>query len=126
MTLTRLLGIDLKLVHPEQQRSLSYAERVWRENGCPTENGALVELIERILVGCKHEGIAYAPILLRRKKELQQGTWTPSAEPQLAIVPKAIIPKVTAGRGCAECQGRGYRFTASGATLCECGAWRGA
>jgi hypothetical protein len=77
MTLTELLEIERKFVADEDELGLSYAELIWSDVGMPVEPGALCRALERILRACQREGVRYPPILLRRRKKLERGTWAP-------------------------------------------------
>ena len=79
MEFLRLLEIDRSLLAPEAEKSLLLADRVWCEEGCPREPSRLVAVLEKILQRCLSSGLWYAPILLRRKKGLERGTWRPPA-----------------------------------------------
>jgi hypothetical protein len=74
MTLTELLEIERRLLAPEDELGLSYAELHWIDAGMPREPRALCRALKRILYVCQREGVRYPPILLRRKKELERGT----------------------------------------------------
>jgi len=77
MTLTELLEIERTLLAPEEEMGLSYAELLWNNAGTPVEPQALCRALERILCACRREGVRYPAILLRRRKELERGTWAP-------------------------------------------------
>jgi len=77
MTLTELLEIKRKLLAPEEELGLSFAELMWNDAGMPVEPAALSRILERILCACQRESVRYPPILLRRRKELERGTWAP-------------------------------------------------
>ena len=79
MEFLRLLEIDRSLLAPEAEKSLLLADRIWCEEGCPREPSRLVAVLEKILQRCLSSGLWYAPILLRRKKGLERGTWRPPA-----------------------------------------------
>ena len=79
MEFLRLLEIDRSLVAPEAEKSLLLADRVCCEERCPREPSRLVAVLEKILQRCLSSGLWYAPILLRRKKGLERGTWRPPA-----------------------------------------------
>ncbi len=73
MTLTELLDIERKLLLDEDELGLAYS-------GAPVEPRALCRILERILRSRQREGVRNPAILLRRRKELERGTWAlPSA-----------------------------------------------
>ena len=80
LTLTQVLEIDAKLLLHEGERGFRLARLLWDEDGRPSEPPALCRALERILTVCQREGVRYPAILLRRKKELERGTWSPRAE----------------------------------------------
>ena len=88
MTLERLLDIDRRFLTSEDSDGLKFAEAIFADAGTPTRGRLLIDTLERILTLCKREGIIYPPILLRRKRELQRGTWAPrlpqAAQPQMS------------------------------------------
>ena len=86
LTLTRALEIDIKLIAFEEEKALLLARRLWEFDGRPIERQALCRSLERILTLCQREGVRYPAILLRRKKELERGTWAP--DPKLALPEK--------------------------------------
>ena len=115
LTLTKALGIELKLVPIEEDRALQLARHLWDYDGRPIERRALCQFLERILSLCQSEGIRYPAILLRRKKELERGTWAP--DPALAI------PEEPAGdTQCTICRGAGMIVNPGGLSgrACEC------
>ena len=125
MTLTRLLEIQHKWLRPGDQDSLFYAERVWRENGSPIQPHLLEELLERILTACKHKGIPYAPVLLKRKRQLGRGEWKPRSEVKTASAdPTPVISE--GDPKCSRCHGSGYIVNPQSfsASMCECNRWR--
>jgi hypothetical protein len=77
MTLTELLEIERTLLLGEDELGLAYAEALWSAAGMPVEPQALCRALERILCACQREGVRYPAILLRRRKELERGTWAP-------------------------------------------------
>jgi hypothetical protein len=115
LTLTRVLDIDAKLVHAEEERALLLARRLWEEEGRPTERQALCGVLEGILTVCQREGIRYPAILLRRKKELERGTWAPKSA--------SAAPADSPGDPeCSLCGGAGTIANPGGLSgrLCEC------
>ena len=121
MTLIRLLEVNVKLILPEDSRALDLAEIVWRKRGCPTTQAELTDLLERVLKLCAREGIPYPKIILKRKKQLERGEWSPNA-------PQPATSRSTGGTtqtGCSQCGDTGYRLTPERRFyLCECGAWK--
>ena len=121
MTLTRLLGIKLELIRFEDERGLEFAKQVWQSLGGPSEPRALVDALEKCLQRCTDEGIPYPAILLRRKKELERGTWSPPAKQSLdadVALPKEGDPS------CPQCRGTGQVVIDDGhgycSRFCEC------
>jgi hypothetical protein len=115
LTLTRLLEIDAKLLLPEEERGLQLARLLWNEAGRPSERRALCRTLEKILTDCQREGIRYPAILLRRKKELERGTWAPQPAP--------AAPADSPGDpDCTICGGIGTIANPGGLSgrLCEC------
>jgi hypothetical protein len=123
MTLTRLLGIKVELLPPESRGGVQLAERVWSEMGCPTGVQALSDLLESVIERSARNGIFYPPILLKRKKQLERGTWKPeppSCDPQGSS-------NLAAGPNCPDCGGNGYIVRPGGGSgsLCmRCEAWK--
>lgn len=120
MTLTRLLEIDRNLLEPEAERGLALAETWWVQNGSPREPGPLCQFLETVLQRCKETGVCYPRIVLRRKKELERGTWRPSAASPSAA---SRQQRETNGSACADCGDSGYVYRPDGASLCACGGW---
>jgi hypothetical protein len=121
MTLTRLLGIRLDLLKYEDEQGLSFAERVWQENGAPCEPELLCDVLETILTRCVEEGICYPAIVLRRKKELQRGGWKP-----IVVGAKGVPKSASEGdQACSKCRGTGYVPIEGGRheKFCECNGW---
>jgi hypothetical protein len=117
LTLTQLLEIDAKLLAPEEERGLILARLLWKEAGYPSERRALCRALERILTVSQDEGIRYPAILLRRKKELERGTWAPRP------APAAAAARDTPGDpNCTICLGVGSIANPGGLSgrLCEC------
>jgi hypothetical protein len=115
LTLTRALEIDIKLIPVEEDKALLLARRLWEFDGRPIEPQTLCRSLERILTLCQREGVCYPAILLRRKKELERGTWAP--DPALAI------PEQFPGDpNCAICHGAGVITNPGGLSgrPCEC------
>ncbi len=105
MTLIRLLEIDIKLLPDESQLSVEIAERVWAEHGRPTKGPDLIEALEGAIQACGRDSVRYPPILLKRKKELERGEWSPA---ELAEGP------------CLVCDGLGYFLTSRSYVTCRC------
>jgi hypothetical protein len=115
LTLTRALEIDIKLIPVEEDKALLLARSLWEFDGRPIEPQALRRSLERILTLCQREGVRYPAILLRRKKELERGTWAP--DPALAI------PEEQPGDpNCTICSGAGVITNPGGLSgrNCEC------
>jgi hypothetical protein len=124
MTLTRLLGIKRELMRYGDDDGLMLAERLWSESGEPVEPRSLCDTLESILERCISNGIVFPAVLLKRKKQLERGTWIPSQ-----ALPVSEQPSVaTAGNpGCEDCGGQGFIPLPGrlGATLCmKCQAWK--
>ena len=77
MTLTELLEIERERLVAEEEMGLAYAELLWNNAGMPVEPRALCRVLEHILCASRREGVRYPAILLRRRKELERGTWAP-------------------------------------------------
>jgi hypothetical protein len=115
LTLTKALEIDLKLIPIEEDKALQLARKLWEFDGRPIESLALIRSLERILKLCQREGIRYPAILLRRKKELERGTWAPD--------PKLALPEESLGDpACTICRGAGIIMNPGGFSCrsCEC------
>jgi len=115
LTLTRALEIDIKLIPVDHDKALMLARRLWEFDGRPIEPQALRRSLERILTLCQREGVRYPAILLRRKKELERGSWAP--DPALAI------PEELPGDpDCTICRGAGIIVNPGGLSgrNCEC------
>lgn len=122
MTLTRLLGIDRSLIKHEDDRGLRLAEDVWKSQGAPSEGPALTDAIESTLQRCTQEGIPYPAILLKRKKQLERGTWLPAPEGGSP----AGDPLLSEGdSNCPQCGGSGHILIEGGrhAKMCKCNKW---
>jgi len=115
MTLCSLLEIKLSLVNPEDHAGVMLAERMWTAAGQPATRRELIALLERFIVECGKNGYTYAPIFLRRKREMQRRDWAPREtrheEPTMQVAADA----------CPECKGIGYVAAADGASgsLCK-------
>lgn len=118
MSLVRVLEIDRALVAAEDQMGLNFAERLWQEEGRPSDAARLGAALENILSACTREGLRYPAILLRRKKELQCGSWTPRFVDGLG--PAARAPAEVGI--CKFCGGTGSITNPGGlsARFCEC------
>jgi hypothetical protein len=115
LTLTRALEIDIKLIPFEEEKALLLARRLWEFDGRPIERQALCRSLERILTFCQREGVRYPAILLRRKKELERGTWAPD--------PACAIPEELPGDpNCSLCRGLGCTLNPGGLSgrTCDC------
>src|SRR5215831_9453715 len=75
---SRLLELDERLLKYEDSDSLEMAARLWAKAGSPRARRKLTDFLEGFLKACQREGQYYAPILLRRKRELQRGDSHPS------------------------------------------------
>lgn len=127
-------SVPVCLVAPEAQESLLVADRVWHEEGCPREVRALGGVLQKILQRCQSSAIWYAPVLRRRKKGLQRGTWHPDSVAKPIAARAGSPPKPAAcarsgerqshGEVCAICGGTGIRVHGGGFSdsLCPCGA----
>jgi hypothetical protein len=115
LTLTRALEIDIKLIAFEEEKALLLARRLWEFDGRPIERQALCRSLERILTLCQREGIRYPAILLRRKKELERGSWAPDAN-------LALPEEASGDPKCPICRGLGYTLNPGGLSgrTCEC------
>jgi hypothetical protein len=117
MTLTSLLEIDHKLLAYEDERSLQEANRLWARKGSPVAHKELCQALEDILVELVQIGIGYPKILLKRKKQLQRGDWTPKAKAE------GGSSNGTAPVGsCLLCWGTGLKNLPDGksGTFCDC------
>jgi hypothetical protein len=122
MTLTRLLEINMRLIKYEEDRGLRLAEEVWRVRGAPSSGKALADAIETCLQRCTEGGIPYPAILLRRKKEIERGTWVPSKK--MYISKGDDLPR-DGDANCKKCGGSGHVSIENGlhAKMCECNKW---
>ncbi len=122
MTLTRLLGINLQLIKYEDDRGLQVAEQVWRSLGAPSEGQALADTIECCLQRCAEEGILYPAILLKRKKQIERGTWLPESKGNSRA--DDSLPS-EGNSNCPQCGGSGHVLIESGrhAKMCQCNKW---
>lgn len=128
MTLTRLLGIERKLLRYEDERGLQIAESVWESRGCPIEGEALCETLELVLCRCTESGIPYPPIVLKRKKQLERGSWSPDSKHvanDRKFVPSGSGILKEGKPDCPKCGGSGYVIVEGGchSTFCECNKW---
>jgi hypothetical protein len=125
VTLAQLLEIDRSLLLPDSLEGMTLAEKIWAKHGCPTDARGLADVLDKIMQFCRREGIRYPPVILKRKKGLERGTWLPHAvrawKPD--TTPPSMTPSSTAT--CSLCGGRGYVPTDGGfsATLCPCGVF---
>ena len=76
-TLRRILEIESSWIAEADFESLERAERLWVEAKRPTERVTLMNFLEGFLRSSVRDGYSYAPIFLRRKRELQRGEWKP-------------------------------------------------
>lgn len=115
LTLTRALEIDIKLIPFEEEKALLLARRLWEFDGRPIEPQALSRSLERILTLCQCEGVRYPAILLRRKKELERGTWAPDRA-------LAIPGELPGDPSCTICRGAGVIMNPGGLSgrTCDC------
>ena len=122
MTLTRLLEIKSDLLKWEDKTSLHLAERIWLECGAPTEPQRLCEVLEIILERCTGDGVGYPPILLKRKKQIERGAWSP--EQKGGSPPGDPLPS-EGDSNCPKCGGLGHVLIEGGrhAKMCECNKW---
>lgn len=112
MTLTELLKIDSTFITARRAPGLRYAERLWAEAGRPTESTELAEFLESVLTKCVSLGIAYPPILLKRKKQILRGEFKP--QPPAGTGPASADPP----GACAKCHGRGHHVRGFSGSLC--------
>ncbi len=108
MTLTEILKIKEKYLQYEDMRALDFAEKRWKEEGCPTERWKLINFLEKMLQELKVSGLGYPKVLLLRKKELQRRTFTPLEPTEV----QASNPT-----GCIKCDPDGFTFAG---TPCSC------
>ena len=115
MTLCSLLEIKLSLVNPEDHAGVMLAERMWNTAGQPATRRELIALLERFIVECGKNGYSYAPIFLRRKREMQRRDWAPRETQHEEPVGRV------AADACPECKGLGYIPVAGGrsGSLCK-------
>jgi len=92
-TLRRILEIETKWIGTADYESLDRAERLWIAANRPTERIALMSFLEDFLRSCARNGYTYAPIFLRRKRELQRGDWKPRQD-----APKAQYDPTCGGK----------------------------
>ena len=85
-TLRRILEIEPRWIGTADFQSLERAERLWMEAGRPKERVPLMNFLECFLRSCVRDGYTYAPIFLRRKRELQRGDWKPRQNSAEAVV----------------------------------------
>ena len=133
MTLTRLLGIEARLLSKAARGSMEFAEEIWTMHGRPVDGPSLVEVLEEVLQSCRDAHIRYAPILLRRKKELERGEWSPLEVEEWAPEPEPQLPRPKASgidaaaedifaltKACQVCGGKGSVFVGDRSRLCAC------
>jgi hypothetical protein len=122
LTLTSLLGINLRLLKYEDDRGLQLAEKVWRSQGAPSEGPALADTIECCLERCTEEGIPYPAILLKRKKQIERGIWSPERGRDSS---ETKSPPIEGDATCPKCGGSGYVLIEGGlhARMCLCNKW---
>jgi hypothetical protein len=123
MTLTRLLEIKRDWILYEHERGLQLAERIWLDRGAPCKAEPLCDVLETILQRCVEEGICYPPILLRRRKELQRGAWSPVERGSVSRGYQTPTPQHPS---CPECGGSGIIVIPGGrsGSLCmKCKSW---
>jgi len=123
MSLRRLLELNRELVRPEAHESLDLAERIWIARGSPEDPEELAEALEVVLQRCVNRGINYAPILLKRKKQLESGQWKPrTGDPPAHAVPGTPASASMPG-ACPHCNGSGWYQHGGMGHLCPCRAW---
>jgi hypothetical protein len=88
MSLGSLLKVETRFITEQQEKATRLAEREWIRAGCPRERCALIALLENIILACSECGYEYPPVLLKRKKQLERGEWTPQ-KPVSASSPNA-------------------------------------
>lgn len=74
---SQLLELDVRRLKYEDKESVEVAAGLWEKVGSPRARRELIEFLEKFLKACQGEGRYYAPILLRRKRELQRGDFRP-------------------------------------------------
>ena len=88
---SQLLELDTRRRKYEDKESVEMAARLWEKAGSPSARRDPNKLLESFLNAGQREGRYYAPILLRRKKELQRGDFRPrpTTEEQARPLPPA-------------------------------------
>jgi hypothetical protein len=102
MTLTRLLDIKPELIRDEERLALLAAEEIWCLRQRPSQSQALAEFLDHMIDYCKENSLIYPPVFLKRKIQLERGTW----KPRLELQNRDDIYKTT--EVCANCKGLGY------------------
>ena len=113
----------------EAQKSLLLADRMWHEEGCPSDAAALGAVLEKILRPCLASQIWCAPVLLQRRKALERGTWRLRTAMHRG---NSTIPSAEASDGvtqspsgsCTNCAGTRIVIHKDGfsGSMCSCGA----
>lgn len=124
-TFAKLLEIDPNLLSPDSLAAFNLAEKTWSRYGCPTDARGLCDVLEQIMRLCKREGILYPPVILKRKKALERGTWLPYTVRALETDMSRSSTSSSSTPTCALCGGCGYVPSVTGlsVTLCSCGAF---
>lgn len=93
MTLQQLLDIEKKLVEDDERAGLLLAELIWTKNGEPRNVQRLVLVLETIIKECVRTETRYPRVILKRKKEMERGSWKPCATKPIGITGKSAAER---------------------------------
>ena len=121
VTLKRLLRIEGGFPKAQHYMAFEFAEKFWRESGCPCDEASVADVLERALCLSTERGLEYPAVMLARRKQLQRG----SLKLELSTQPPTASTKEPSARvtaGCTRCEGYGWFQQNGRALLCTCSA----
>jgi hypothetical protein len=92
MSLRGLFELESRLLDERHETAMHYAESAWMDAGSPRERRALIAVLESVIVGCNDRGLEYPPVILKRKKQLERGDWTPRKTVSASVSHHPAIP----------------------------------
>jgi hypothetical protein len=92
MSLRGLLELESRLLDERHETAMRFAESAWMNAGSPRERRPLIALLESVIVGCNDRGLEYPSVILKRKKQLERGDWTPRKTVAASVSHHPAIP----------------------------------
>jgi hypothetical protein len=96
LTLIKLLEVNENLLRDEEKTGAKLGEYLWTKNGEPKTIAMLIRLLDTIIEESRRVKIIYPKIFLKRKKELERGTWKPCATKIIGIDGKSVAESIVA------------------------------